>query len=206
MPVALYSHAVHTSVKGTDCMLTENCALQDTLYYLPVEAHALGWQQQGLADRFYAHSTPSKIQTTAHGSSLTSAQQPADALFTGAGQISKAAYVDSSKRLPPSAAVAAQPRQHAETTSQGHQGSTSASTQMHDAESSTADLHQGSYAGAKLEQDSAAPQCAASFQLPEPFVQRPRVGSRLFVQSHFPGIAAALAAEMVSWQTDMRIR
>ena len=44
------------------------------------------------------------------------------------------------------------------------------------------------------------------YTVPEPFRQRPRLGSRLFVQSHFPGMAAALAAEMCSWQTDLRIK
>ena len=44
------------------------------------------------------------------------------------------------------------------------------------------------------------------FQLPAPFTARPRIGSRIFVQSHFPGIAGALAAEMLSWQQDTRFR
>lgn len=44
------------------------------------------------------------------------------------------------------------------------------------------------------------------FQLPAPFSARPITGSRIFVQSHFPGIAGALASEMLSWQQDMRIR
>lgn len=63
-----------------------------------------------------------------------------------------------------------------------------------------------SSSGAQDKQEGLDMQAEKRIQLPEPFVQRPRIGSRLFVQSHFPGIAAALAAEMISWQTDMRIR
>ncbi len=44
------------------------------------------------------------------------------------------------------------------------------------------------------------------FQLPAPFSERPRTGSRIFVQSHFPGIAGALASEMLSWQQEARVR
>lgn len=42
-----------------------------------------------------------------------------------------------------------------------------------------------------------------TFQLPDPFTARPRIRPS---QSHFPGIAGALAAEMLSWQHDMRLR
>ncbi|KAL0039469.1 hypothetical protein WJX79_009522 [Trebouxia sp. C0005] len=101
--------------------------LKDTLYYLPAEAHALGWQQQGLAQRLYHQLAPPD-------------------------------------NLPLPMAK--------------DSGTTSAtSTQATDA-----------------------------FQLPAPFRERPRTGSRIFVQSHFPGIAGALASEMLSWQQDNRNR
>ncbi len=50
--------------------------MQDTLYYLPAEAHALGWQQQGLAQRLY-HQLPPPDHLPlpmAKGSGTTSTQ------------------------------------------------------------------------------------------------------------------------------------
>ncbi|KAL0032856.1 hypothetical protein WJX77_002978 [Trebouxia sp. C0004] len=146
--------------------------LKDTLYYLPAEAHALGWQQQGLAQRLYHRLPPSDnlLPPMARASGATSNQATGVAHAVTLSSIP--AHADNSStashKAPPVAAA--------------RQG-------RHDADEKTR-VHGVTQA----------------FQLPAPFRERPRTGSRIFVQSHFPGIAGALASEMLSWQQDNRIR
>jgi len=146
--------------------------MQDTLYYLPAEAHALGWQQQGLAQRLY-HQLPPPDHLPlpmAKGSGTTSTQA------TGV------AHAVASSSIPA----------HAD----------NSSTFSHNA-SPAAAAWQGRH---KADEQTGVHGVEQAFQLPAPFRERPRTGSRIFVQSHFPGIAGALASEMLSWQQDNRIR
>lgn len=41
---------------------TIHTVLQDTLYYLPAEAYALGWQPEGLAQKLHAHVSAQQAQ------------------------------------------------------------------------------------------------------------------------------------------------
>ena len=157
--------------------------MQDTLYYLPAEAHALGWQQQGLAQRLYHQlpppdNLPLPMARDSGTTSTTSTQASGVAHAFALSSISTKA--DNSSTLlhnaSPAAAAAAAPAAAA------WQG-------RHNADEKTR-VHGMTQA----------------FQLPAPFRERPRTGSRIFVQSHFPGIAGALASEMLSWQQDNRIR
>ena len=147
--------------------------MQDTLYYLPAEAHALGWQQQGLAQRLYHHLPPPDHLPLpmARDSGTTSTQASGVAHAAASCSITTRADNSStfSHNVSPAAAAAWQGRRNADEKTRVH-GMTQA------------------------------------FQLPAPFRERPRTGSRIFVQSHFPGIAGALASEMLSWQQDNRIR
>ncbi len=164
-----------------ECCATETRSdcwfeMQDTLYYLPAEAHALGWQQQGLAQRLY-HQLPPPDNLPlpmARDSGTTSTQTTGVAHVVASPSIPTQADNSStfSYNASPAAAAAAaawQGRRDADEKTRVH-GMTQA------------------------------------FQLPAPFRERPRTGSRIFVQSHFPGIAGALASEMLSWQQDNRIR
>ena len=231
-------------------------ALQDTLYYLPAEAHALGWQQQGLADRLYAKASrstsapaPNKPRQPLH-CRIDQAVPTCDTLRELHNRQERQQHAESAQHNQPtgSGSIAApaadcSPSAQATGTSMHTQRDGSAVAQPSNVDSSNSRVSQncspsvqtadtprhiqpdGSVAAQSSSADSShgggSQDCSSdvcveqqdldlpqerSFQLPEPFVQRPRIGSRLFVQSHFPGIAAALAAEMVSWQTDMRIR
>ena len=259
--------------------------LQDTLYYLPAEAHALGWQQHGLADRLYArasgssqdsmHDTNSEAFTTHpsnQAASDNSTVPEACQLNSSAGQpcstnaascegrsvqtqvafgggcsvqnqaasgegcsvqhqaascegcsVQNQAASDEARsvqnqaasgegcgvQIPVASGEACSVQDQAASTTQPSQAeppAIGAATRSATATSSSASLGQDGSAGAFGEQQGPPLFQDRPYQLPQPFVQRPRIGSRLFVQSHFPGIAAALASEMVSWQTDMRIR
>ena len=268
--------------------------LQDTMYYLPAEAHALGWQQHGLADRLYARASGSSQDSMHNTNSEAFSTHPSNQAASDNSTAPEACQPDSSARQPNSTNAASgedcsvqnqvavdeacsvqnqaasgggcsvhnqatsgeacSVRDQAASTTQFSQAEHPAVTQSVNATSSSATLGQDGSAGASGEDCSVQDQAASTtqpsslgaahsaarqsatatsssasssqddsagasgeqqgpplfqdrpYQLPEPFVQRPRIGSRLFVQSHFPGIAAALASEMVSWQTDMRIR
>ena len=224
-------------------------AMQDTLYYLPAEAHALGWQQQGLADRLYTkalHGPPApahdKHRAPPHDQldqaaptydtlrelhagqdrhqdakparvHIPSDRRPSAAPYAGCVPSIQATGI--SRHAQPVDYAAAQSSNADSRAGQGCSPSIQAKdTPRHTQPNVSATVHCGSAdnSDSRVSQNVVAEQQVLHqlqgrpFQLPEPFVQRPRIGSRLFVQSHFPGIAAALAAEMVSWQTDMRIR
>ncbi len=143
--------------------------MQDTLYYLPAEAHALGWQQQGLAQRLYHQLPPSdNLPLPMAKDSGTISTQATDVTHAVALP-SMSTQADNSSSCNASQAAAA----------------AAAVPGSHDADEKTR---------------------VQAFQLPAPFRDRPRTGSRIFVQSQFPGIAGALASEMLSWQQDNRIR
>lgn len=151
--------------------------MQDTLYYLPAEAHALGWQQQGLAQRLYHQlappdNLPLPMAKDSGTTSATSTQ--ATDVAHAVALPSMSTHADNSSTFSYNASSAA-----AAAAWQGR----------HDADEKTK-VHGMTQA----------------FQLPAPFRERPRTGSRIFVQSHFPGIAGALASEMLSWQQDNRNR
>ncbi|KAA6425568.1 MAG: hypothetical protein FRX49_04465 [Trebouxia sp. A1-2] len=151
--------------------------LKDTLYYLPAEAHALGWQQQGLAQRLYHQlappdNLPLPMAKDSGTTSATSTQ--ATDVAHAVALPSMSTHADNSSTFSYNASSAA-----AAAAWQGR----------HDADEKTK-VHGMTQA----------------FQLPAPFRERPRTGSRIFVQSHFPGIAGALASEMLSWQQDNRNR
>jgi hypothetical protein len=67
----------------------------------------------------------------------------------------------------------------------------------------TAPATTSSTAAGKGSSSSAA---AAAFRLPQPFVARARLGTRLLVQCNFSRLAPALAGELSSWQAEPRRR
>ena len=148
--------------------------MQDTLYYLPAEAHALGWQPEGLAQRLYAHA-----------SAASTSQPTAKA---------EASSITGLNRDPI----------HKEDLAKGEAGPQQAHPRP-----DVSSQHMGTQPERTAERDSngiCADEGSRLFVLPAPFTSRPRVGARIFVQSHFPGIAGALASEMLSWQQDTRAR
>lgn len=162
-----------------------DAVLQDTLYYLPAEAHALGWQPEGLAQKLYAHVSAQQAQQAPapqHAQQAATPQQAQQAIFNSMS-------ARSDKTLPGISAVTLNP-------STGIKLDT---TNTKAVASSTEFIKQNT-------RDCAVEGSRVTFQLPAPFTARPRIGSRIFVQSHFPGIAGALAAEMHSWQLDTRFR
>lgn len=198
LPTRLYTTSAQvpfccwgSSNTGTICLCLTRLnmpGLQDTLYYLPAEAHALGWQQQGSADRLYSSAACSNracrdsLNATVHSRPASTSQpQPSHTV----------AQPDPCS----SGDVSDQP---------------SASPDAPDAQPRFTNSQAASQQPASSSEQSTVPVTGLlnvkPYLLPEPFRQRPRLGSRLFVQSHFPGMAAALAAEMCSWQTDLRIK
>ena len=141
--------------------------MQDTLTYLPSEAHALGWQQHGRAKKLYTH--------------LSQRQQPGQ----DAGVHSAAEHLE----LPNQKRSVQKAAQQSQLPAQGDNGAHITAQQV-----------------PLANQRGSVQNAAQRFELPGPFTARPRTGSRIFVQSHFPGIAGALAAEMLSWQEDTRTR
>ena len=192
-----------------------DAVLQDTLYYLPAEAHALGWQPEGLAQKLYAHVSAQQAPAPQRALAPQQAQQavapqhaqqalaPQQAQQAPALQHAQQAATPqqaqqaifnsmsarSDKTLPGISAVTLNPS----TGIKQDTANTKAVT------SSTEGIKQNT-------RDCAVEGSRVTFQLPAPFTARPRIGSRIFVQSHFPGIAGALAAEMHSWQLDTRFR
>ena len=166
--------------------------MQDTLYYLPAEAHALGWQQQGLAQRLYhqlppADNLPLPMARDSGTTSATSTQ--ATDVAHAVASPSMSTQADNSSMLSYNASPAAATAAATAAAAAAAAAAATAWQGRHDADEKTR-VHGMTQA----------------FQLPAPFRERPRTGSRIFVQSHFPGIAGALASEMLSWQQDNRIR
>jgi hypothetical protein len=62
----------------------------------------------------------------------------------------------------------------------------------------------GSNSSSSSDRHHAAAAAAAAFQVPGPFSQRPRVGSRLVVRDNFSVALHALCAELSSWQSGPR--
>ena len=162
--------------------------MQDTLYYLPTEAHALGWQQQGLAQRLYSQASLSQPS-----SSAMSDKAGTSALDTSAGT---RRVQQQQQQQPASLGLTAKPEKAS---------ARSAQDKLQSAE--TQPCSEWTDQPVMGESRSRSKEhVSQQFQLPSPFNERPRIGSRIFVQSHFPGIAGAMASEMLSWQEDTRLR
>ena len=169
-----------------------DAVLQDTLYYLPAEAHALGWQPEGLAPKLYAHVSAQQAQQAPapqQAQQAPASQQATQAVTSQQAQqaIFNSMSASSDKTLPGISVAPLDPNEGCKT----------------DAANTVSSSTEGMKQNAKT---CAVESSGVTFQLPAPFTARPRIGSRIFVQSHFPGIAGALAAEMLSWQHDTRLR
>lgn len=195
--------------------------LQDTLYYLPAEAHALGWQPEGLAQSLYAHVSAQQAQQAPapqQAQQTLAPQQAQQALASQQAQQGSASQHAQQVLAPQQAkqAAASQQAQQAKSGSMsarpdktllGVSAVTHHSNAGREKTTGKPAAAVSSTKGINQDGDNCATESSrVSFQLPAPFTARPRIGSRIFVQSHFPGIASALAAEMLSWQHDMRIR
>lgn len=151
----------------------------------------MGWQQQGLASTLYQHVFKPPVPTTtppavaAKSGALQAESAPKQAALpqTAASVLSNA--IDSGPLTQPAAL-------HAE--------------RMQAAQPSQAQHAADQLATGPAGSSNSSLQPVQGFELPSPFVDRPRIGSRIFVQSHFPGIAGALASEMLSWQEDTQTR
>ena len=186
--------------------------LQDTLYYLPAEAHALGWQPEGLAYKLYAHVSAQQAQQAPAPQQAQQGLAPQQAVAPQQAQQAAASQQAQQAAAPQQAAASQQALSSSISASSGKTRpgvsvatlNLSAGCKMNTANteavaSSTAGINHKA-------KDCAVESRRITFQLPAPFTARPRIGSRIFVQSHFPGIAGALAAEMLSWQQDTRFR
>ena len=197
--------------------------LQDTLYYLPAEAHALGWQPQGLAQRLYTCVSAQQAEQAQQAQQAVKPQQAQQAVRPQQAQ--QAAIPQQAQQ-----AVKPQQAQQAVKPQQAQQAAIPQQAQQavsHSTPATSAQLqpskppatgkpdtgHDESLANTRAAASNTAGRSQKRFagssqavQLPAPFTARPRVGARIFVQSHFAGIAGALAAEMLSWQQEPRLR